>query len=143
MYPSILVGNALFKPFCKAVVVAAVAVFVPKALALTGQAGWIKVQNSGEAFDIYYEPLSIQEEGLQVKRMLTLINYKDNQGKDASLVAETLFNCIQGSKQDQYTLMFSGHWAYGEPVNSSSVESEWRPVLKNSVGMNVYKIACK
>jgi len=142
MYPSFFVGNVISSQFCKTILAALILGLASSAIALTGNAGWIKVPNSGETFDVFYDPLSIQPEGDQVMRMLTLINYTDSLGKDSSLVSETLYNCTLQSKQDQYTFMFSGHWASGEPVNSSSVEQGWRTVLKNSVGMNVLKIAC-
>jgi len=143
MNPSVLVGNRFLSLISIGLTMTCLVFTSAHAHALTGQAGWIKVPTDGASFDVYYDPLSIKSEGQQTKRMMTLINYKDNVGKDASMVSETIYNCAENLKQDQYTLMFAGQWAGGEPINGSLAEKDWRPVLPDSFGIKVLRAACR
>ena len=143
MNPSVLVGNRFLRLVSTVLALTCLLFKYGHVHALTGQAGWIKIPTDGASFDVYYDPLSIKSEGQQTKRMMTLINYKDNVGKDASMVSETIYNCAENLKQDQYTLMFAGQWAGGEPINGSVAEKDWRPVLPDSFGIKVLRAACR
>ena len=142
MNPNVLVGNRFLRLINTGLAFTFLLFSSGHVDALTGQAGWIKIPTDGASFEIYYDPLSIKSEGQQTKRMMTLINYKDNAGKDASRVSETIYNCAENLKQDQYTLIFKGLWAAGEPINGSLAEEGWRTVLLDSFGMNILKQAC-
>ena len=143
MNPSVLVGNRFLRLISTGLALTFLLFNSGHVHALTGQAGWIKIPTDGASFEIYYDPLSIKSEGQQSKRMMTLINYKDNAGKDASMVSETIYNCAKKLKQDQYTLIFEGPWAMGEPINGSLAEEGWRKVLVDSFGINLLRQACK
>jgi len=143
MNPSVLVGNRSLRLVSTVLALTCLLFNYGHVHALTGQAGWIKIPTDGATFEIYYDPLSIKSEGQQTKRMMTLINYKDNVGKEASMVSETIYNCAENLKQDQYTLIFKGLWATGEPINGSLAEEGWRTVLVDSFGINLLRQACK
>jgi hypothetical protein len=69
-------------------------------------------------------------------------NYKDETKNEMSLLSETIFNCVDKAKQDQFTEMFEGYWAHGEPVGRSDAEDGWYKLKDGSVGMTMLDAAC-
>jgi hypothetical protein len=113
-----------------------------KAHALTGSAGWVQLPTAVDDFSLFFNPLSVTSHGPHKKYMRTLMNYKDEAKNEMSLLSETIFNCVDKAKQDQFTEMFEGYWAQGEPVARSDAEEGWHKLKDGSVGMAMVDAAC-
>lgn len=104
--------------------------------------GWIKLLLSSTDFDVYYRPLSIEERPDGTRFVSSLLNYTDKDGRPASIITGSWFDCQLQTKLDLSNVQYDQHWGDGEVVATSGKESQWRRVLPGSTGATLLSATC-
>lgn len=109
-------------------------------------AEWMPVYEINQmATTVSVDPDTIQRKG-NLAELWVLYDSKITQagrgGPLRSTKAQGEFNCEEARSRILAITDFSGNEGTGKVVYSSSGEQEWAPVIPNSLGLTLWKVAC-
>lgn len=109
-------------------------------------AEWMPVYEINQmATTVSVDPDTIQRRG-NLAELWILYDSKITQagrgGPLRSTKAQGEFNCEAGQSRVVAVLDFSGNEGAGKVVYRDSGEQEWAPVVPNSLGLTLWKVAC-
>ena len=110
-------------------------------------AEWVKVSDSDEAGKtVYVDPTSIRRNSNLVK-MWQFYDFKTVQtlGSIRFLTAKEQweFDCAEERSRVVARKEFSGNMGSGTMVSTNSQVGKWVPVMPDSIGQAVWKVACE
>lgn len=110
-------------------------------------AEWVKVSDTDETGKtVYVDPATIRRNSNLVK-MWQFYDYKTVQtvGGNRFLTAKEQweFDCAEGRSRVVARKEFSGNMGSGTMVFTNSQVGKWTPVVPDSVGQTVWKVACE